>query len=102
MEDIRGIRNYRARKAWPTGSILTSSSAETRLHFLEDFVEIMSPSFPTSPCPSLAPLVYCTLTWLAAGKREIIIELCRVERLFTSGWLMLIITALVMKSVRFR
>lgn len=65
-------------------------------------MEIMSPSFPTFPCPSLAPLVYCTLAWLAAGKREIIIELFCAERLFTSGWLMLIITALVMKSVRFR
>lgn len=60
---------------WPTGSTLTSSSAETRLHSLENFLERMSPSFPAFLCPSPAPLVCYTLTWLAAGKCDIIIEL---------------------------
>lgn len=102
MEDIRGIRNYRTRKAWPTDWTLTSSSAETKLHSLKNFLERLSPSFPAFLCPSPAPLVWCTLTWLAAGKCKIIIELFCTEGLFTSGWLMLIITALVTKSVGLR
>lgn len=85
--------------AWPTGSTLTGSSAEIRLHFLENFLERMSPSCPMFLCLSPTPLVYCTFTWLAAGKCEIIIELLCAESLFTSGWLMLIITALVTKFV---
>lgn len=41
VEDISGIKNYRTRMAWPTGSTLASSSAETGLHFLENFLERM-------------------------------------------------------------
>lgn len=102
MEDIREIRNDRTRMACPTGSTLTNSSAETRLHFLENFMERMSPSFPAFLCPCPAPLVCCTLTWLAAVKCEIITELFCAESLFTSGRLILIITTMVTKSVRFR
>lgn len=77
------------------GFTLTISSAKTRLHFLENFEARTSPSFLALLCSSPAPVAYCALPGLAAGKREIITKLFCAEGLLTSGWLMLTITVLV-------
>lgn len=84
------------------GLALIISSANTRLHFLENSEERMSPSFPAFLRPSPAPLVCCMLPGLAAGTCEVSTKLLCAEGLLTSGWLIPIMTLLVTQPVRFR